>query len=448
MSDNYVDKFNVIVRELSVNHTLRSKKLYVSVDFDQFKQCKTEVLQSTHDGKAQWPNTFHFQYETKFIDKLNRKLCKLTLYRKKKIGSDSMVGQVQIDLHTLGTGPVQHDVLLTKGTVGVGRTTFKLEMQHITQLRIDIAQIAVTNMDSSLFSSASDSTNFIEYSLNKNNIITTQKVTGSSCPTWNKLAPITQVISLKDLVDSHVHIELKASHALKSSSLAQLKIPINKIFSFIEGDNKVINSVLLDMHNKRMADIHIKLQFNDIPQLAQMKDGIHTETGVLNGQPFFSGVPLPNILGDMSKQQLQQPEQHLQLPPGWEAKVDRMGRTYYIDHNSRTTSWHSPVAVKQPIENRLIQSQLRPLSSSSAEKERRERAAKIIQRTFRKHRKDQYEQSLRRPSYSQQQQGYTRSPLPPGWECRVDGRGRTYYLDHNNRVSTWTPPQLQMAKSR
>ena len=30
------------------------------------------------------------------------------------------------------------------------------------------------------------------------------------------------------------------------------------------------------------------------------------------------------------------------LPPGWEQAVDNEGRTYYIDHKTKTTSWHPP----------------------------------------------------------------------------------------------------------
>lgn len=30
--------------------------------------------------------------------------------------------------------------------------------------------------------------------------------------------------------------------------------------------------------------------------------------------------------------------------------------------------------------------------------------------------------------------------LPPGWECRVTGDGRYYYVDNNTRTSTWYPP--------
>uniref|UniRef100_A0A6S8B3I3 WW domain-containing protein n=2 Tax=Aureoumbra lagunensis TaxID=44058 RepID=A0A6S8B3I3_9STRA len=34
---------------------------------------------------------------------------------------------------------------------------------------------------------------------------------------------------------------------------------------------------------------------------------------------------------------------HESLPPGWEEKVAPDGRTYYVDHNTRTTHWDRPV---------------------------------------------------------------------------------------------------------
>ena len=34
-------------------------------------------------------------------------------------------------------------------------------------------------------------------------------------------------------------------------------------------------------------------------------------------------------------------------------------------------------------------------------------------------------------------------PLPTGWERRVDHLGRTYYVDHTTRTTTWTRPQRE-----
>lgn len=36
---------------------------------------------------------------------------------------------------------------------------------------------------------------------------------------------------------------------------------------------------------------------------------------------------------------------HTLLPPGWEERVDRRGRVYYVNHQTRSTTWTPPTAV-------------------------------------------------------------------------------------------------------
>lgn len=69
------------------------------------------------------------------------------------------------------------------------------------------------------------------------------------------------------------------------------------------------------------------------------------------------------------------------LPAGWEMRLDRMGRVYYVDHNTKTTTWERP------------------------------------------------------------------EPLPAGWERRVDSRDRVYYVDHNTRTTTWQRPTQQRVQN-
>jgi hypothetical protein len=41
------------------------------------------------------------------------------------------------------------------------------------------------------------------------------------------------------------------------------------------------------------------------------------------------------------------------LPPGWESRLDPVtGRTFYIDHNAKTTSWTLP-QIERPDSNRF-----------------------------------------------------------------------------------------------
>ena len=67
------------------------------------------------------------------------------------------------------------------------------------------------------------------------------------------------------------------------------------------------------------------------------------------------------------------------LPDGWEEKTDKQGRTYYIDHNTRSTTWTRPAPAaapsfqlpSYPVENNLNQfrgfSQSESVPSSSTQ---------------------------------------------------------------------------------
>jgi len=78
-------------------------------------------------------------------------------------------------------------------------------------------------------------------------------------------------------------------------------------------------------------------------------------------------------------------DEHGPFPSGWErGKHPDSGRTYYIDHNTRSTTW------------------VRPPSSTPGV--------------------------------------HSVHTLPPGWEERYTDKGRRYYVDHNARVTTFAPP--------
>ncbi|XP_006116617.2 E3 ubiquitin-protein ligase NEDD4-like isoform X6 [Pelodiscus sinensis] len=208
------------------------------------------------------------------------------------------------------------------------------------------------------------------------------------------------------------------------------------------------------------------------------------------------------------------------LPPGWEEKVDNLGRTYYVNHNNRTTQWHRPslIDVASDSDNNIRQinqeaahrrfrsrrhisedlepepmesgdasepwetiseevsisgdslslslppppaspvSRTSPLELSD-ELNRRlqvtpdsngEQFASLIQRDPSSRLRscsvtdavaDQSHLSLPSVAYV-----HTTPGLPSGWEERKDAKGRTYYVNHNNRTTTWTRPIMQLAE--
>lgn len=148
------------------------------------------------------------------------------------------------------------------------------------------------------------------------------------------------------------------------------------------------------------------------------------------------------------------------LPAGWERREDNLGRTYYVDHNTRTTSWN------------------RPTVGGATEARNDREAATQVERQRHQNRtlpEDRTGASSPTPSQQQQQQGGQPQPgssppngaagsanananttvmhtgatspgtgeLPPGWEQRWTPEGRPYFVDHNTRTTTWVDPRRQ-----
>uniref|UniRef100_A0A8C7E676 E3 ubiquitin-protein ligase n=1 Tax=Naja naja TaxID=35670 RepID=A0A8C7E676_NAJNA len=180
------------------------------------------------------------------------------------------------------------------------------------------------------------------------------------------------------------------------------------------------------------------------------------------------------------------------LPPGWEEKVDNLGRTYYVNHNNRTTQWHRPslmdVAsesdnnirqINQEAAHRRFRSRRHisedldpePLESGDAPEVRagfemdpfiqRDPSARLRSCSVTDAVAEQSHLSLpsgpsRRLRSSTVTGGEESTPsvayvhttpgLPSGWEERKDAKGRTYYVNHNNRTTTWTRPVMQLAE--
>ncbi|EGC36463.1 hypothetical protein DICPUDRAFT_151089 [Dictyostelium purpureum] len=445
LSTLVMDRFNVRINSLAVEKTEKNANIYLVGSFDDYKQFRTESKKSSStDGSAKFLDfNIDFQYETKFIHKLDRKHLKICVYKKKSMGTDKHLGSFQVDLYTLATGPISHDVIFQKDGLGIGRIQFRLEMSHINDVKFNIKSILLSNLQKM-------SNYQVEYSLGKPIILKTPVIEGTVCPSWYNQIPIVATLSLKELVDSHFLFTLKDMK--QNKTIGSLQLPIKSIFSFIEGDSKIVKTKLYGVSKKQdVCDAFIEIQFTNIPQLAQFKDGIQTETGIRHAQPFFSGVPLPKLMGEITQQPTQASQ--IKLPAGWESRVDNFGRVYYIDHNTQQTTWTSPLNYS-PVEKRQSSIITNGVIASPAKAARptrsKEEAAIILQRTFRK--KREYNKTIRNASPNNVAQekptvyqvfNENQPQLPHGWEVKMDPYGRVYFVDHINKVTTWTKPQLK-----
>ncbi|XP_059939565.1 NEDD4-like E3 ubiquitin-protein ligase WWP2 [Mesoplodon densirostris] len=107
------------------------------------------------------------------------------------------------------------------------------------------------------------------------------------------------------------------------------------------------------------------------------------------------------------------------LPPGWEKRTDPRGRFYYVDHNTRTTTWQRPTAEY-----------VRNYEQWQSQRNQLQGAMQHFSQRF------LYQSSGASTDHD------PLGPLPPGWEKRQDN-GRVYYVNHNTRTTQWEDPRTQ-----
>ncbi|XP_003744931.1 E3 ubiquitin-protein ligase Su(dx) [Galendromus occidentalis] len=105
------------------------------------------------------------------------------------------------------------------------------------------------------------------------------------------------------------------------------------------------------------------------------------------------------------------------LPSGWEMRRDNRGRVYYVDHNTRTTTWQKPTpeSVRNYQHWQATQAQ----------------AMQQCQQRYLYHTPVQVEEDD------------PLGPLPEGWEKRIDPNGRVYFVNHKNKTTQWEDPRTQ-----
>ncbi|XP_059124207.1 E3 ubiquitin-protein ligase NEDD4 isoform X2 [Peromyscus eremicus] len=134
------------------------------------------------------------------------------------------------------------------------------------------------------------------------------------------------------------------------------------------------------------------------------------------------------------------------LPPGWEERQDVLGRTYYVNHESRRTQWKRPNPEDDPTdaENGNIQ-----LQAQRAFTTRRQISEEVDSADNRESPENQSSGSGGLQACIFEEQPAlpvllpTSSGLPPGWEEKQDEKGRAYYVDHNTKTTTWAKPTMQ-----
>uniref|UniRef100_A0AAZ3RB85 E3 ubiquitin-protein ligase n=1 Tax=Oncorhynchus tshawytscha TaxID=74940 RepID=A0AAZ3RB85_ONCTS len=108
----------------------------------------------------------------------------------------------------------------------------------------------------------------------------------------------------------------------------------------------------------------------------------------------------------------------------WERRVDPMGRVYFVDHITRTTTWQRP--TMETVRNyEQWQHQRNQLQGAMQQFNQR------------------FIFGVNGVPATENKQFDPLGPLPHGWEKRTDSNGRVYFVQHTTRTTQWEDPRTQ-----
>lgn len=123
------------------------------------------------------------------------------------------------------------------------------------------------------------------------------------------------------------------------------------------------------------------------------------------------------------------------MPPGWTTAVDAQGRTYFIDHNTRTTTYNPPPpAPHGPPPPAHVYP---PGAGSQAAYGPHGGAATHMPPAGQDGPPPPYSPTGQSSGVMSQQPAMA---LPQGWERVVDAQGQPYFINHNNQTTQREPP--------
>ncbi|XP_061409887.1 E3 ubiquitin-protein ligase NEDD4-like isoform X3 [Lethenteron reissneri] len=147
------------------------------------------------------------------------------------------------------------------------------------------------------------------------------------------------------------------------------------------------------------------------------------------------------------------------LPPGWEERKDEKGRSYFVNHNNRTTTWTRPIVQQADYatQGAATAGASAPEGPSAPIRRPRSLSSPAIQENMPDMRGGRNgPPSFAQPPMDSPQASPYGSPkqkhkgcpgfsfLPAGWEMRFAPNGRPFFIDHNNRTTTWEDPRLKV----
>uniref|UniRef100_A0A8I5MX15 HECT-type E3 ubiquitin transferase n=1 Tax=Papio anubis TaxID=9555 RepID=A0A8I5MX15_PAPAN len=191
---------------------------------------------------------------------------------------------------------------------------------------------------------------------------------------------------------------------------------------------------LLFCHPKKYVKGYLRLKMTYLPKTSGSEDDNAEQAEEL--EPGWVVLDQPDAACHLQQQQEPSP-----LPPGWEERQDILGRTYYVNHESRRTQWKRPtpqyVLMAFTI---LIWKHFTNFHFENWEIIREDEATMYSSQAFPS---PPPSSNLDVPTHLAEELNARLTIF--GNSILLWLQGRSYYVDHNSRTTTWTKPTVQVS---
>eukprot|EP01112_Ceratiomyxa_fruticulosa_P011206 TRINITY_DN3027_c0_g1_i1.p1 TRINITY_DN3027_c0_g1~~TRINITY_DN3027_c0_g1_i1.p1 ORF type:complete len:614 (+),score=154.91 TRINITY_DN3027_c0_g1_i1:298-2139(+) len=395
---------------------------FLKCNFDNFKIFKTDILRK--EVSPSWDLDLQFVYETRYPDKLGSKQFVVECFSYTVLGRDVALGSIQVDLHTLATGPVSHDILLRDGGNPCGRILFDLEMEQVSDITATLKEVRIEpdqgGNNCIVVAQTNETYLYYFYSSKENEERTFKsgKCPPSASPSWNEMEQVFMKTTLHELHKEGLKIQHKQSKLIGSDPIiGECKVHFAKYLNTLHTTPHTYVMTFSEVMRSFkdggaiVGNINGTLVLQGVPIFAQMQGGVHTEVGIEGATPLVEGLQLPkgliindtpqtNVLSTLSQEQKNAIAGSLIFPTG----AENPSPSQYPINSSNNLNI-SP-SVNSNVNSSVNTNNNDPAANSNISG------------------------------------NATRSvPLPQGWEEMRDANGRSFYVDHNTKTTHWEPPQ-------
>mmetsp|Transcript_4127 Transcript_4127/g.9687 ORF Transcript_4127/g.9687 Transcript_4127/m.9687 type:complete len:688 (-) Transcript_4127:244-2307(-) len=314
MSRSRVGRYTVRIYDVSCEDLVGKDRggksdPYCKFDFDKYRKFNTEVVRKSLNPRFKTDESFN--YATQYADRLYRKNLVVTVQDKDFWGKDYL-GTAKVDLHTILTGPVDHNLAILDKGEPAGRIKFKVEMTEMVHFKIFFKSACINNLPRINGREPSVkltfTTNKPEHKLN----VESQQVRGCD-PEFHRTEQLRFTTNLRDLMYTNLHIGVVDSELGEiGSAKLEFQSHINT-----SGDNVTWSLPIRFTHPACTTNTSAKLEatvyYKDFPTMAHMIGGEHNDNGIVDSQ-FFHPIaekPKVKIYGASSGRR----EQKRQAPP-------------------------------------------------------------------------------------------------------------------------------------